>query len=260
MNNILEKIVQQKKTDLQIQKEKLPLKILQKQVEQNNFSIANFKQALEQKQINIIAEIKRFSPSKGPLRPDLNPIELAQEYAQNGACAISVLTEEKFFKGSPNDLKKIKSNTNLPLLRKDFIIDEYQIWEAPLIGASAILLIAAILDENQIISFSELAAKLNLDVLLEVHNEAETIKALKAQPQILGVNNRNLQNFEVSLNTSFDLIQKFKNSNSQVWVSESGIFEKSQIIELQEAGFKAFLIGESLLKAQSPAQKLKDLL
>ncbi len=258
MSNILKQIVEQKKLDLQVQKTHLPLKEIQKQ--NLNFAIPSFYEALNENKTNIIAEIKRFSPSKGALRPDLNPIELATEYAFNGACAISVLTEEKFFKGSSEDLKQVKSQINIPILRKDFIIDEYQIWSARLIGASAILLIAAILSETEIINFSKLAHELGLDVLVEVHNAEETQKALKSKPKILGVNNRNLQNFEVNLDISFNLIKQFQNADCRLWVSESGIYEKAQITQLQKAGFKAFLIGETLLKAQSPAQKLKELL
>lgn len=258
---ILDKIVAQKKSDLELTKSQLPLAELIKRVESlNNKNPLSFFQALSEGEgPNIIAEIKRVSPSKGPLRPDLDPIELAKDYARSGAKAISVLTEEKFFHGSSADLLAVRANTNIPILRKDFTIDEYQIWEAKLLGASAILLIAAILEEKQILQFYNLAQQLGLDALIEVHDEAEMRKILNVKPQIVGVNNRNLHNFEVSLDVSKKLIGEFKNAEIPVWVSESGISEKQHICELMDCGFKGFLIGESLLRVAEPASKLKEL-
>jgi indole-3-glycerol phosphate synthase len=257
---ILEKIVAQKKLDVALLKEQLPLDKLQKLTLQNKTKAPSFYESLCQDGPSIIAEIKRHSPSKGPLRPELDPIELATEYEQNGARAISVLTEEKFFHGCTDDLLKVKSKVKVPILRKDFTVDEYQIWEAKLIGASAILLIAAILTEQELVQFTKLAQELELDVLVEVHNREEILKALKAKPKILGVNNRNLHTFEVSLQTSYELIKEFQNSDTALWISESGIDEEAQVAGLMDAGYKAFLIGESLLKASKPANKLKQLL
>ncbi|MDX1921110.1 MAG: indole-3-glycerol phosphate synthase TrpC [Candidatus Caenarcaniphilales bacterium] len=262
MENILDKIIRQKRIDLELRKSKVNLKDLIKKAESlsGNSTVSFYDSLQSSSQSAIIAEVKRVSPSKGPLRPELNPIELALDYQKAGAKAISVLTEEKFFMGSDNDLLEIKSKTEIPILRKDFTIDEYQIWEAKLLGASAILLIAAVLSEEVLIEFSGLAKTMGLDVLLEVHDRDETIKALKAKPKILGVNNRNLKTFEVSLETSKNIIQEFRNSQVALWVSESGIYDATQIKELKQSGFKAFLIGESLLKAKEPQSKLQELI
>ncbi|MDJ0625396.1 MAG: indole-3-glycerol phosphate synthase TrpC [Candidatus Caenarcaniphilales bacterium] len=263
MTTILDEIVEKKRADLIIKKNILSAKHLEEKVINKlkiNRSKISFCEAINNSEnTNIIAEIKRVSPSKGPLRPDLDPINLAMSYEQSGACAVSVLTEEHFFKGSDHDLQEVNKKLRIPLLRKDFTIDEYQIWEAKLIGADAILLIASILSEEELVKFSTLAKSLELDILLEVHNEAELEKALVAKPQILGVNNRNLKTFEVNLQTSFNLISKYKTCNTAAWVSESGIYEREQIDDLSTAGFKAFLIGESLLKHKNPAEKLKEL-
>ena len=266
---ILDKIINQKKIDLAEQKKDLPLdklKELVKENEKKNEKSLSFYESLAGNQgTNIIAEIKRVSPSKGPLRPDLNPIDLAKEYESSGAKAISVLTEEKFFHGSLKDLIAVNENVQIPILRKDFVVDEYQIWEAKLYGASAVLLIAAVLSIEEMGIFYELANKLGLNALFEVHNEEEINKIISLEPKIIGVNNRNLHTFEVSLDTSFSLISKygerFKNDKfSTLWVSESGIYERSEIASLMNAGFKAFLIGESLLKFPTPSEKLKELL
>ncbi len=258
---ILDKIVEQKKIDLEILKKQKPLEQLKELLQEKTLNTSSFFEALNGGNgSNIIAEIKRRSPSKGPLRPDLDPINLATEYTSAGAKAISVLTEEKFFGGSDTDLVKVASKVTVPILRKDFTVDEYQIWEAKLIGASAILLIAAVLSEAELTELYNLATEIGLDVLVEVHNEEEAEKALKIKPQILGVNNRNLHTFEVSLNTSVKLIHKFGSEHSGVWVSESGIHKKEDILMLTNQGFKAFLIGESLLKSTNPSDKLKELL
>lgn len=260
--NILDKIVKQKKADLAIRKSQLSLPELIKKTEKHDsksqLSFFNYLHSFEG--TAIIAEIKRVSPSKGPLRPELNPIELALNYQEAGARAVSVLTEEKFFHGSDKDLIEIKSKVTIPILRKDFTIEEYQIWEAKLIGASAILLIAAILSTEEIIKFSELANSLGLDVLIEVHNREETLQALKAKPKILGVNNRDLKTFQVSLETSKNLINEFQNSGIELWISESGINEAEEIKDLKQCGFKGFLIGEALLRAKKPEMKLKELI
>ncbi len=263
--NILQNIVEQKKKDLEIIQFRKGLEELIQEVNNLNNNDENenadrFLKALsDENNINIIAEIKRFSPSKGALRPDLNPIELAKAYESAGAKAISVLTEEHFFKGFNQDLEQVKQKVQIPILRKDFIIDKYQIWESKLMAANAILLIAAILSLNELIEFAAIARDLSLDILFEVHDKDELLKCLKVKPQILGINNRNLKTFEVDLNISHNLIQEFKNSDIQVWVSESGINEPKDILDLRESGFKAFLIGESLLKAKNPALKLKTL-
>lgn len=266
MNTILDKIVVQKKQDLVQHKQKLPLQelisLIQELPQGNKYSLYN---NINTDNNSIIAEIKRHSPSKGDLRPDLNPIELAQSYEQAGASACSILTEEKFFHGNIRDLKQAREVLNIPILRKDFMIDEYQVYEAKYIGANCILLILAILDYEELESLAMLAQELNLDIIFEVHNQAELEKLLPLLPQIkkpiIGVNNRNLHTFEVSLNTSKELIQEYKliAPEHTVWVSESGINSAQDIQELTEYGYRAYLIGESLLVSDNPSDKLKEL-
>ena len=266
MNDFLTQIIQKKKENLQKQKETVDLSILQKRVESKLNSRASqtlnfFYQYLNRKEkTNIIAEIKRISPSKGSLRPELNPKKIALAYEKSGAQAISVLTEENFFGGSPRDLELVKQTVKLPVLRKDFIFEEYQVWESALLGANAILLIVAILQPVQIKNLSKLARELKLNILLEVHNEEELKIALESNPQIIGVNNRNLHTFAVDPRVSLALIDKFQKQTSALWVSESGLNSYKQIKELQNIGFKAFLIGETLLTAKDPIFKLKELI
>jgi indole-3-glycerol phosphate synthase len=208
--------------------------------------------------IAIIAELKKASPSKGLIRADFRPRELARELEQAGAAALSVLTDESFFQGSLDYLREASSVTSLPCLRKDFIIDEFQIIEARANRADAVLLIAAALDQKGLISLASVARSYGLDVLCEVHDETELSRALDAGCDLIGVNSRNLRTFEVSLETALGLAEKMP--ASCVRVAESGIHSGSDLARLRSAGYEVFLIGESLMKATSPGQALAQLM
>jgi indole-3-glycerol phosphate synthase len=206
----------------------------------------------------IIAEIKRSSPSKGLIRADFSPVIIARDYADHGASAISVLTEEHFFQGSLTHLEEIKAAVTVPLLRKDFIIDGYQVSEARSYGADAILLIAALLEPSLLRDLRETAAALSLDTLVEVHNEEELERALEAGAEIIGINNRDLKTFEVSLATTKKLAPRLPAGT--LTICESGIDGVEQIRQVERWGIHTFLIGESLMRAPSPGEKLQELL
>jgi indole-3-glycerol phosphate synthase len=205
----------------------------------------------------IIAEIKKASPSKGLLAPDFNPSVQARQYLSGGAAALSVLTDKDFFQGSLSDLRIARSVAPLPTLRKDFTIDEIDVIEAAAAGADAILLIAAILTREQIEAFSKLAAHYRMAALVEVHDEAELDKALQSGAAIVGVNNRDLRTFDVSLDTAIRLAERIP--AQCVRVAESGIFSNTDIRRLMDAGFQAFLVGERLMKAPDPSEALREL-
>jgi indole-3-glycerol phosphate synthase len=206
----------------------------------------------------IIAEIKKASPSKGLIRPDFDPVAIAREYASHGARAISVLTEERFFQGSLLDLEQVRAVVDLPLLRKDFMLDPYQIIEAKSCGADAVLLIAALLDVALMQELREQAASLSLDALVEVHTENELESALAAGALLIGINNRDLNTFEVSLSTTERLVRLVP--RGAVVVCESGINSTDAIHQVEKSGVRAFLIGESLMRAPQPGKKLSELL
>jgi indole-3-glycerol phosphate synthase len=208
--------------------------------------------------IAIIAELKKASPSKGLIRADFRPADLARELQQAGAAALSVLTDEQFFQGSLENLRQASSSTSLPCLRKDFIIDEFQIVEARANRADAILLIVAALEQKELISLARAARELDLDVLCEAHDEQELQRALDAGCDLIGVNSRNLQTFDVDLKTAFLLAEKIP--ASCVRVAESGIQSAADLASLRRAGYEAFLIGESLMRAAHPGEALSKLL
>lgn len=205
----------------------------------------------------IIAELKKASPSKGLIRADFRPVELARELEQAGAAALSVLTEPEFFQGSLTYLEEASAATSLPCLRKDFIVDEFQILEARAHCADAILLIVAALEQKQLVEFASIARELQLDTLCEVHDEAELRRALDAGFDLIGVNNRDLKTFEVDLETALRLAGKIP---AGIRVAESGIHTGADIARLRSAGYDAFLIGESLMRAAHPAEALVKLL
>ncbi|MBR9847059.1 MAG: indole-3-glycerol phosphate synthase TrpC [Algicola sp.] len=258
--NILDKITKDKRIEVNLRKQLIPIKQLEQSVlfERETMSLA---EKLRHSNTGIIAEHKRRSPSKQVINHNLNVFDVARGYEDAGVCGMSVLTDGKYFGGSLDDLITARSSCNLPLLRKEFIIDEYQILEAKAYGADVILLIAAILTTNEIKQFSELAKQLHLDVLLEVHNEEELHKSIMPSLDMLGVNNRNLKTFEVSLETSQQLSELIP--NDFVKVSESGISSIEAIKRLQPYGYKGFLIGESFMKTDDPGksaiQFIKDL-
>jgi len=209
--------------------------------------------------LKIIAEFKRASPSVGTIRADLSPADVARDYQEGGACAISVLTEEEHFAGSIADLTAVRSSTDLPVLRKDFIVDAIQVYEAAVAGADAILLIVAALDDDSLGELRKVAEdELGLDALVEVHTSDELRRAVNRGAKIIGVNNRDLQTFEVSLNTSERLIAQAPQNS--IMISESGLHDPEQLRHLQALGFRGFLIGEGLMRAKNPGIALRDLL
>ncbi|MBI5233172.1 MAG: indole-3-glycerol phosphate synthase TrpC [Deltaproteobacteria bacterium] len=218
----------------------------------------DFKRALVDKDIRIIAEVKKASPSKAVICEDFDPVRIALEYEQNGAAAISVLTEERFFKGSLEYLKSIREAVGLPLLRKDFLLELFEIYESRANGADAVLLIAAILDDARLKELLGLADKLGMSALIEAHTEDEVKRALDAGAEIIGINSRNLKTFEVCLDTAARLSALIP--DDKIVVAESGINTVSDIKRLKQAGVDAFLIGEALMRDVCPGAKLKEFL
>ena len=214
--------------------------------------------ALQSEGINIIAEFKRRSPSKGVIRAGADLQSIVRSYETGGAAAVSVLTEQDYFEGSLADLREVKTSISLPVLRKDFVFDEYQVYEAAAAGADAVLLIVAALDDPKLESLQRLAEdELGMATLVEVHNEEEMNRAASCGATIIGVNNRNLRTFEVSLETSVRLAPLAP--REALLVSESGLNDASDLRRLREQGFHGFLIGESLMRARDPEQALRDL-
>ena len=245
--NILDKIVLQKSKDIALRNKEVPISTLIKKLEGVDLTtISSFKESLLHAKPAVIAEIKKASPSAGVIDQDFNPVKKAKEYEEMGATALSILTEEHFFMGSDKYLEDVKRISKLPILRKDFIISEYQIYESKLIGADCILLIASILDDDRLLSYSKLATELNLDFIIEVHDQEELDRAIVIKDSIIGVNNRNLKNFEVDINNSISLRKNFEGDN--IFISESGIKSSEDIKNLMANDISAFLIGESLMK------------
>ncbi|WP_282113750.1 indole-3-glycerol phosphate synthase TrpC [Maribacter stanieri] len=249
--NILDKIVADKRKEVDLKKLIFPPSQFEHSIlfERDTFSLA---QALRNSDTGIISEFKRRSPSKESINQNANVGQVAKGYEKAGVCGMSVLTDIKYFGGSIEDLILARASVQLPLLRKEFIVSEYQIIEAKAYGADVILLIAAILTKQEIKTFSELAKSLGLDVLLEVHNEDELHKSIMPSLDMLGVNNRNLKTFEVSLDTSKKLSKLIP--NDFVKVSESGISSVEAIKELKPYGYEGFLIGENFMKTNNPGE------
>jgi len=245
--NILDKIVLQKNKDIALRNKEVPITTLIKKLEDVDLTtFSSFKESLLNVKPAVIAEIKKASPSAGIIDQDFNPVKKAKEYEEMGATALSILTEEHFFMGSDKYLEDVKRISKLPILRKDFIISEYQIYESKLIGADCILLIASILDDDRLLSYSKLATELNLDFIIEVHDQEELDRAKVIKDSIIGVNNRNLKTFEVDINNSISLRKNFEGDN--IFISESGIKSSEDIKNLMANDISAFLIGESLMK------------
>ena len=244
--SILQKIVANTKTNLVHKKAEFPLKKIQSSLENLKLPRGKFKDNISSKDEAIIAEIKKASPSAGIIKEDFDPIKIAMEYESFGASALSILTEEDFFMGSIEYLIDVKKITSLPILRKDFMIDEYQIYESKLIGADCILLIASILTDQQLEDFITIAKKLELDYLIEVHDENELKRVDRFEDALIGVNNRNLETFEVDLNNSVRLRNSFRQNN--IFIAESGIKSREDMNYLKMNKIKVFLIGESLMR------------
>ena len=244
--NILQKIVENTRDNLKVKKNNLSLEEIKSSLAELSLPKSNFKSSVSNKNEAIIAEIKKASPSAGVIAEDFNPARKAKDYEAFGASALSILTEEDFFLGSNEYLKAVKKITSLPILRKDFIIDEYQIYESKLIGADCILLIASILSDQQLEEFVEIAKTLELDYLIEVHDENELKRAELFEDALIGVNNRNLKTFEVDLDNSVSLRNLFIKNN--VFIAESGIKSRKDVDYLKSNNIQVFLIGESLMK------------
>ena len=259
--NILSEIIAKKRARLIAASELVPLAQLQRlagEVRGNAVSHA-LSSALRADGIHVIAEFKRHSPSKGIIRPDADLVQIVQGYEAGGATAVSVLTEEDYFAGSLDDLRAVKASVRLPVLRKDFVFDEYQVYESAAAGADAILLIVAALDDESLSELRRLAEdELGLDALVEVHTSDEMKRAVACGATLIGVNNRDLRTFEVSLETSLSLA--LEAPLGALLISESGLRSRDDLQRLQAAGFRGFLIGETFMRAKDPEQAIRDVL
>jgi indole-3-glycerol phosphate synthase len=254
---ILEKIVEVKKREVAALKRMIPLPWLEATVRE--FPPArDFRKALRDQICSIIAEVKRSSPSKGRIRQEFDPFQIATLYQENGAQAISVLTDEAFFEGKRRYLSDIKDIVDLPLLRKDFVIDPYQIYETRFLGGDALLLIVTLLDAGKLREYILLADKLGLTPLVEVHTREELDKALAAGAEIIGINNRDLRTFSADIKTTLDLAPLIP--SDRMVVAESGINSREDIEQLMKAGIHCFLIGEAFMRAEDIGGKLRELL
>lgn len=260
MTDILNKIVAVKREEIAAAQRKKPLDMVRADAE-SRLLTRDFEGALRAKiakgQPAVIAEIKKASPSKGVIREDFVPADIAQSYAEHGAACLSVLTDRDFFQGSADYLKQARASCDLPVLRKDFIVDAYQVYEARVMGADCILLIAACLDDAQMAELEALAHSLGMAVLVEVHDSDELDRALKLKTRLLGINNRNLRTFEVSLNNTLDLLPRVP--ADRLLVTESGILSGVDVKTMRDAGVHAFLVGEAFMRAPDPGVALAAL-
>lgn len=253
MNSILTRIAEHKKEEVRIAKQKRPVSMLV-----NNAPIRNFVNAIEASKPAIIAEIKRASPSKGIIREDFNVATIAEIYAANGACCLSVLTDEHFFQGHADYLATAKEHCDLPVLRKDFIIDAYQIYESRALGADCILLIVALLDNTQLKEYCQLAQELGMAVLVESHTQDELQRAITLPTPLMGINNRSLHTFVTDLQTSIDLASFIP--NDKIIITESGINTHTDVQRMLAHGINAFLVGECLMRADDIGIELRRII
>ena len=260
MSDILNQIIAVKRQEVADALNRKPLAAMRQDAE-SRVNTRDFEGALRAKvaagQAAVIAEVKKASPSKGLLRAGFIPADIAQSYAEGGAACLSVLTDRQFFQGSVDYLKQARASCGLPVLRKDFIIDAYQVYESRVMGADCILLIAACLDDAQMQAFEALAMALGMAVLVEVHDPAELERALKLKTPLVGINNRNLKTFAVSLDTTLAL--KDRVPADRLLVTESGIATSQDVKRLREAGVNAFLVGEAFMRADEPGEALAAL-
>jgi len=261
--DILKKILDRKKEEIAERSQRVPLRELSRairEVEAPRGFVEAIDARLQIQQPAVIAEIKKASPSKGILRENFYPTEIAESYQRNGAACLSVLTDKTYFLGSEHYLQQAREACSLPILRKDFIINDYQVYESRAIGADCILLIVAALGDTELHDLAELAKHLGMDVLVEVHNQVELERALSLSSRLVGVNNRNLHTFNVDLNTSIELSETIsKYHKRRIIVSESGIHSTQDINLLQRAGINAFLVGEAFMRAEDPGEALFNL-
>ncbi|MGM0563122.1 MAG: indole-3-glycerol phosphate synthase TrpC [Pseudomonadota bacterium] len=259
-SNILDDILKRKVEEVKERKGVMGMEELEHRAESAS-PVRGFLQALQETMEEgdpaVIAEVKKASPSRGLLREHFDPVAIAQSYEQGGAACLSVLTDEHFFQGSEVYLQRARSACLLPVIRKDFIIDPYQVYEARAMGADCVLLIAAALDDGQLKSLYELARSLGMDVLVEVHDAAELERAIMLDARLIGVNNRNLRTFEVSLETTLNLLEDVPMDT--VLVTESGIHSRDDVQRMRENGVHAFLVGEAFMRAEDPGEALREL-
>ncbi len=258
--DILKKIVRRKLEEIAERLQRRPLEQLQRDIDDASLP-RGFAAAIDAKieagEAGVIAEIKRASPSKGVLRADFKPAEIARSYADGGAACLSVLTDIDFFQGSDVYLRQARGACQLPVIRKDFIIDPYQVYEARAIGADCILLIVACLEDRQLCELNELAHHLGMDVLIEVHDGEELERALQVENRLIGINNRDLRTFEVSLDTTLSLLSRIP--EERIVVTESGILRREDVALMRENGVNAFLVGEAFMRAEDPGARLAEL-
>lgn len=258
--DILKKILQRKQQEIAERSKRLPINLLQ-QLAENADPVRGFVEAIERKlaagESAVIAEVKKASPSKGVLRADFRPAEIALSYQNGGAACLSVLTDQDFFQGHEDYLKQARFACQLPVIRKDFIIDPYQVFEARAIGADCILLIVAALDDDQLEQLSQLAIQLDMDVLVEVHNEEELHRAMVMNLPLIGINNRDLHTFETSLETTIKLLNFIPDET--IVITESGILGKEDVALMREHGVNGFLVGEAFMRADDPGAALANL-
>ena len=264
MSDILNKILDVKAEEVAAAKKRRDLASLRREVEQDTEarnSLRGFETALRAKiaagRAGVIAEVKKASPSKGVLRADFQPAAIAQSYAEHGAACLSVLTDVQFFQGAPDYLKQARAACGLPALRKDFMVDPYQVYEARSWGADCILLIVAALDHGLMAELEACAHELGMGVLVEVHNAEELTAALKLKTAMLGINNRNLRTFETSLQTTLDLLPRI--SPDKLVITESGILGPDDVKRMRDADVHAFLVGEAFMRAPEPGVELARL-
>jgi indole-3-glycerol phosphate synthase len=260
MSDILNKIVAVKREEVAAALAKKSLAAMRADAESRVLT-RDFEGAMRAKiaagQAAVIAEIKKASPSKGVLRADFIPADIAQSYAEHGAACLSVLTDKQFFQGSVDYLKQARASCDLPVLRKDFMVDAYQVYEARAMGADAILLIAACLDDAQMADLEAIARSLDMAVLVQVHDREELTRALKLKTRLVGINNRNLRTFDVTLQTTLDMLPDVP--ADRLLVTESGILRAEDVKRMRDANVHAFLVGEAFMRAAEPGEALAQL-
>ncbi|MGE4241386.1 indole-3-glycerol phosphate synthase TrpC [Ramlibacter sp.] len=260
MSDILDKIVAVKREEIAAAQKKKPLEVVRADAESRVLT-RDFEGALRGKiaagRAAVIAEVKKASPSKGVLREDFIPADIAQSYAEHGAACLSVLTDRQFFQGSVDYLKQARASCDLPVLRKDFMVDAYQVYESRAMGADCILLIAACLDDARMSELEAVAHGLDMAVLVEVHDRDELQRALKLKTPLVGINNRNLRTFEVSLDTTLGMLADVP--KDRLLVTESGILGPADVKRMRDAGIHAFLVGEAFMRADDPGEALARL-
>jgi len=260
MSDILQKIVEVKREEVAAARKRVPLEAMRADAESRVLTrdfVGAMRRKIEAGRSAVIAEIKKASPSKGLLRADFIPADIAQSYAEHGAACLSVLTDRQFFQGRPDYLKQARASCDLPVLRKDFLVDAYQVYESRAMGADCVLLIAACLDDAKMAELEAVALGLDMAVLVEVHDGAELERALRLKTPLVGINNRNLRSFEVSLDTTLSLLPQVP--ADRLLVTESGILAREDVQRMRDAGVHAFLVGEAFMRADEPGEALEAL-